>query len=722
MIRWVFVFLVLAGTAHAQQGSVKQCSQFVTPGHIAIWTTQGCIADGGTPGNPGVTGGLGVVSTNQQSICTQTSANSPAEQLCLGSTAAGTFLTATGTLPFTIVINGTSYPFPGAAGPYCPLSGCVFTGAISGPGASFATLNSSSGALNGSLGSVTSEAASVTGLNASGAVTFSNIANRVDLYATAVKADGTTSDDVAVAAAFAACSAVSGTLHLPAGQIKLTGAAQIIVKNCLILGAGPQMSFPLDPESYGTTFLLTSTSTIPFLIGSSWGMEGINFYWPNQNSSVLTHYPALMTDNGQGTAFWYLDHVSIVNAYDGIVQNAADTSGWNNFYISNFNGYASHKLFSLFSVGDSNQLTNVHFTPGQWLVAQNNVTATKQAIDASAAQNIIFDIPATTGSPVNLTVTNMIAFDWRYAFKVETGGTMAESVIDMNIDGVQTAIDASATGATWSGVNVVSGSGDCSKFLYESVSTGNQPCFNMGAAQSALYLTKWSATANAGSFITTAGANIFLAGVSVAGIGNIGDGGTYCGVCITANPGALVVNVQSSIFTAGGGSISADTYGILTSGSVSATRFIVQNSEFVSLQSAINYTPGPTSTVTGNTSVNTPSGQISFVPLSSTGEILASGNNWDRAPVASVASCGTTPAVLGGMSGVITVGSGTITACSLTLPWNAYGLGTFGNCTFQPTAQMKLSATASGTPATWVITSDTDMHGDKIYYNCPGQQ
>lgn len=106
------------------------------------------------------------------------------------------------------------------------------------------------------------------------------------LYATTygVKADGVTSDDVALKAAFDACAAVGGHLYLPPGKILLngTGAATISIQDCGIEGTGAGPPINGDANSIGSTIYLTSTSVAPFRIGNQWSMRNVNFYWPNQ--------------------------------------------------------------------------------------------------------------------------------------------------------------------------------------------------------------------------------------------------------------------------------------------------------------------------------------------------------------------------------------------------------------------------------------------------------
>lgn len=107
----------------AAQAQVRQSGN-VTPGHITCWTTSGVVQDCGTPGNPAVTGGLGIVNANQVSISINSAAlTGPYEQLSFGSTATGGWLQYTPfggapNEPFNIVapslnfiIGGITFPF-----------------------------------------------------------------------------------------------------------------------------------------------------------------------------------------------------------------------------------------------------------------------------------------------------------------------------------------------------------------------------------------------------------------------------------------------------------------------------------------------------------------------------------------------------------------------------------------------------------------------------------
>jgi hypothetical protein len=113
-------------------------------------------------------------------------------------------------------------------------------------------------------------------------------------------ADGISSDDVALAAAAAACNAAGTKLILPAGQILLTGAATVTLDNCAMVGVGAPAGD--NSGNYGTTILLTSEDAPPFRLETGWQISGINFYWPNQTSGA-TRYPPLFSDGGKNKGF-----------------------------------------------------------------------------------------------------------------------------------------------------------------------------------------------------------------------------------------------------------------------------------------------------------------------------------------------------------------------------------------------------------------------------------
>jgi hypothetical protein len=114
----VSAFLLAAGPALAQ--SVQYVSP-VTRNHVPVWNTNGVIADGGSSADSPITS-IGVTNNGGQGICVNSARSTAAgyNSLCFG---VGTSGPATISLQNTgsasaqvlnFVINGTTYPFPGA--------------------------------------------------------------------------------------------------------------------------------------------------------------------------------------------------------------------------------------------------------------------------------------------------------------------------------------------------------------------------------------------------------------------------------------------------------------------------------------------------------------------------------------------------------------------------------------------------------------------------------
>ena len=122
----ILLFASVGADAQQNQGGGVRQSGNVTPGHGACWTTYGVVQDCGTPSNPFITGGVGVLSSNQTSIGIDNARNTGGyNQLGLGVTGAAGWITlipfgGAPNIPLNIVVpalnfivDGTTYPFPG---------------------------------------------------------------------------------------------------------------------------------------------------------------------------------------------------------------------------------------------------------------------------------------------------------------------------------------------------------------------------------------------------------------------------------------------------------------------------------------------------------------------------------------------------------------------------------------------------------------------------------
>lgn len=528
----------------------------------------------------------------------------------------------------------------------------------------------------------------------------------LDARSYGVLADGSTSDDVALRTAVAACSASAGkTLLLPQGRIKLTGAASIALKNCNVVGQGVANS---DAINRGTTFLLTSTTVKPFILGGNCAMRGINFYWPNQTGAVV--YPALFSDDGvTDISQCNFDNLVVLNAYNIFAQTVGRS--WNTFNVTNSYFYAVNAGFKIGKMGDSWRMSNVHFTPGPWLILCSFTC--DAAVNTAAATNAAFDIIENA----TMFITNMSGFAWRYGFLIEAAGSLTNSDIEMAMDGTGTLVDSSSGGIT-TGTAFRGAGNNCFIAVYTGFSpaaTGTAPCFNIGATGD-ITLNDIEIGQARGSVIETAGASVLANNISA----NYAQaGGTDFYVAFVAGHPQRVDITGSTFF----GQADAHSRGIVSTNMPDVFR--IHGSGFWNVDDAIAVatTAGRTVEIENNYSVST-FGTASVV-ITGTGPVFYSANRFDKPPRATVESCGTGAAIsIGAQEGIIQVGSpGPVTSCTLDLPWVFAG-GANGICTAMSTVSTLQVAGITGSPPKWTFgsTGAVDIAGAQIFFRCSPPQ
>jgi hypothetical protein len=648
MIRLLIALLLLSGAASAQ--SVQQ-SGVVTPGHVPTWTTTGVIQDGGTPGSPQITGGIGVANSNQRSICTQNSKTGAVSQLCLGSTPTGTFLTSS-TLsgppqPFTIQVNGANFPFPAALLPFPFLDARTF----------------------------------------------------------GVKADGVTSDDVALKAAIDACSVAGTALYLPAGKIRLTGAGSTTstIQNCHVMGAvGSAGGSNANAPSMGTTFQIESTTVKPFTCGSGWAVSYVNFWYPNQTDGVTVYPPTISDDGATQCHHATMDHFTVVNAYEFVVETP--NLSWEAFQFSDFNCYAVKTCFSLSKTGDSFNFINARFTPTPWFDICNSTVPCFAAISAAAHVNAIYRATAQVGPGVTINVGSTEAFAWRYGFKVETNGTIEGSIVDINWDSVGTIIDATASGASWGINNIVRGFTPQCAIQNLGGASDVSNCFQMGPVSS-LVLDHFSGAAS-GDWFQGSGSGLFMTGGLIGGVG-LGDTGVDH-YLVNVSAGNATVHVRG--IDAGYAQSGTHFRGIKTD---NIDDLIVQNNSWAGFNGVVTGPYRPTTIISGNMSRGD---QGVAVVLTGVGSARYSNNQWQSPPLATVSACGTGAAINGTLSGGVNVGTTAGFTCTITTPV----IITLQTCQFGISIGTAFSTVQVSAGVWRLSTPSVDISGTQIVYRCGG--
>ncbi len=541
------------------------------------------------------------------------------------------------------------------------------------------------------------------------------LAGVLDGLSYGIRADGITSDDVAIQTAFAACAAAGKTLMLPQGQILIDGSAvtTAIIKNCHIIGHGVPTG---DSPNRGTTFLLTSTVVKPFIIGSNWSMEGVSFYWPNQTSGTTVYPPLFSDDTLSGADDVTLRQTTIINAYDGFKQTVP--LGWSRWNISDSYFYAVHDTFSIANTPDSWRMTNVEFAPGPWINILGLSPAVQAAINAAAQVNSMFHVTGNGTTGFTLFTRNFIGFAYRYGFNIDVGGALTNGDIVMSMDGTGTFVDSSSGGIT-SGTTFSGAGNNSFRVVYVAGAptfTGNDPAFFFGGNGDAT-IRDFGLPLARGSAILTKGASLTITGMS-ANYAQALDGTNYYGLELLANVSR--VELLSSDFF---GQADIHSHGIFATSTLHEMR--IQNNSFINLNEAMTLsTTGTDATmITGNFSSGTVGANT--VVISGTGPVSYRANQFDKAPNASVSNCGTSPSVSGATSGIIQIGSGgPVTSCKLTLPWVVSGVAPTGVCIPVSTISTLSISALSGSPASWTFASTgaVDMTGGQIFFNCGGEQ
>ena len=537
------------------------------------------------------------------------------------------------------------------------------------------------------------------------------------MYAKAfgVKADGVTSDDVALKGAVDACNAIGGKLLLPPGKPLLdgTGGQPITVNNCAIAGTDVPGLGGGAGITTGTTFLLTSTTVKPFILGSNVAFIGVNFYYPNQTNGT-TVYPPLFSDDGNPSGDigeFYFENVTIINPYIGFQQT---NFSWANLILSNSTLYAVKDGFQLKTTGGSFVMNNVLLGPGPW-VTINPAAKTNGAANAAAAANTLLHVTANGGTGgVTISTRNMNTFAWRTAIKIDAGGTLSNSVMNWNFDGIGTLVDTSA-GGNYAFQNVLTGfNSNCGIVVFPAATgVGNTPCFDLGNTGN-LNLDGFNGGTSRGDYIRTSGTSVRIRNSYLGGIGQAADGGDYYMIHVTGGS-SIAIDVKNSAM--GGNSGDAHVHGIVVEPAASVAVLDIQSNSFGQFNDVITAKYGSDGThIIGNSSVNTTGS--SSVNLSGPGSVSWVGNQFDKAPKATVTSCGSGATIQGTLRGTIATGTGTVTTCTLHLPITPYSANGNGACTFSNTTAL-VTGGSTGLPPTWALSSgSSNIAGQQLTFNC----
>ena len=155
-----------------------------------------------------------------------------------------------------------------------------------------------------------------------------------------------------------------GTIYIPTGKYRLDN--QIIVKNRVTLVGdfyGP------DADDYGTVFLCNKNhdGSSPFYedsqihLNSNTGINGITFFYPNQNINSVTEYGYTISVRSNAAA--NMANLFFVNSYNGITINDATSGGGELANIENVYGTFLKNGIVGYAQTDVGYWSNINMSP-----------------------------------------------------------------------------------------------------------------------------------------------------------------------------------------------------------------------------------------------------------------------------------------------------------------------------------------------------------------------
>ena len=252
---------------------------------------------------------------------------------------------------------------------------------------------------------------------------FSDILNVLDFGATG---NGTTDDTTAIQNAINYAESIGASLWFAPGTYLVAG--QLTLHNVNLCGPGT-FRRNATAANYGkdsAVLWITSTTQVPLLINSSGGVNinGLVFYWPNQNvSTTPIAYPALIGGNtGAQLVDMTISNCVVINAYDFITRDAALTA-MGDIRITNCRIYAIHNVFTFNgSNPESIFVDSCIFTPG---IFENVAIYANSAYlrNWTANNGTFLYANAGTGSSVDgFSISNSLVFGYGNGVTVASGG------------------------------------------------------------------------------------------------------------------------------------------------------------------------------------------------------------------------------------------------------------------------------------------------------------
>ena len=234
----------------------------------------------------------------------------------------------------------------------------------------------------------------------------------------------------------------SGVVFVPKGKYKIT-AGNITLENVSIVGCGvPEKGLPYDND--GSVFLLDGTTNSPFNLGRAVNLDGLSFFYPNQNDTTVSPivYPSLFS--GSYVSQFLMTNCTVVNAYDGF---RFEGYAVGDIRISKCRMYCINRVFYfLTGAPEIINLTDNIFSFGVYEDVTNTSPYYLRDYTAQNGEFLVGDMSGGDWTSIDgLTTSGNLVFGYRFGIRIVSGSLNVSNITNNKFDAVGTAVQIEAT-------------------------------------------------------------------------------------------------------------------------------------------------------------------------------------------------------------------------------------------------------------------------------------
>lgn len=270
--------------------------------------------------------------------------------------------------------------------------------------------------------------------------------------------DGVADDTAAIVAAIAAAKVGPGAVYFPRGKYRVT-AGGIAVDKVALIGCGV-MPTGTGYDEDTSCILLDGTGDSPFVLQTGWRIEGLTFFWPDQDgtAAVPITYPALFA--GTYVVNGLAQNCTVVNAFDFCHFTDDTGAAIGDLRFDNCRVYSIRYDFH-FEVGapDVVVINNCSFSHGAYATITNvGPPYYLREYTSEHGEFIRIDVDGSSWESVDgLSISGTtIVYNKRYGIRLVTGELHVATVDGVKFDAVSTALSVEGSCAVHSVVF-----GDC---------------------------------------------------------------------------------------------------------------------------------------------------------------------------------------------------------------------------------------------------------------------